>query len=222
MGIGLSLLAILVFVFLPSFRKLLIRENHILEISTALLYVWACLLSVRNVRRFQHGVAKNVALGMAIVSLMSFLEEINYGIYFIRNYYYFPTPKWYGQKFDALHDLLEIGLKVIQVELGLSSFQVLGLVGVCMGLGMVLLSIWVKYHFLSLVGCFSRHPFIWFVVCWFVLMAVANVHDLLLRSSHDPYDFGQLVEEQLEMLAALALVFSGLMMKVGLGKGAGD
>jgi len=217
--ISLSIVVALVYAFLPSVRKILISENHILETSTAFLYVWAWLLSVRNARRLSRGEIRNIALGIGLVSVVSFLEEINYGIYFIRNFYYFPTPKFYGHKFDALHDLLAIGFKGFQVESGLPYYWLIVVIGGVMGLGIVGVVVWKKDHLLYVVACFKRHPPLGFVGIWVVLLAVANVHDNFVHSSHDTYDVGELVEELFEMLGALALVFAGLLMRGTLNSG---
>jgi len=219
LALSLGIAVALAYAFLPSLRKILIRENHILEASTAFLYVWACLLSVHNVRRLSRGEIRNVALGIGLVSVVSFLEEINYGIYFIRNFYYFPTPKIYGHKFDALHDLLAIGFKGLQVESGLPYYWLIVVIGGVMGLGIVGVVVWKKYHLLYVIECCKRHPPLGFVGIWVVLLALANVHDHFVHSSHDTYDVGQLVEELFEMLGALALVFAGLLMRGTLNSG---
>ena len=207
-ALGLCAVCMLVFIWLPSARKILIRENNILELTTAIFYVVACFLALSLWRNSPKGKNRNLTLAIGLLSLFGFLEEVSYGIFAIRNLYAFDVPKIYGEHIDALHDFINVVYQGLKVETGQTFFLLVGFIAVGFALGGFLLLKFRLYNPRVLYDISSRYPSTGFLGIWIGLILLASAHDVLAPESMDPYNAGVLSEELLELLGALALLFA--------------
>ncbi len=131
-----------------------------------------------------------------ILGILGILEEESFGHSFL----YFSVPKIYGVQLDSLHDFVRIGF-VWMMDQEVSFQRVIGLASVAI---MVFLG-WMFYWFWFEVKKFfiEQPPFYYVLGCGGLLMLAA-----LLDLEVFVMPGLQLLEELLEMLASVALLWS--------------
>ena len=198
-ALNVQLFALLASIYwlVPALRKPLVREDNLLEMATALLFLATIILGTRALLRLplaQRTWSDWLVPGLA---LLGFLEEVSFGRLFFDK-----RPIVEGVKIDAIDDYLRVGLALWE------SGAYDGLIrSVALSVAAILVAaLWVcRRYLLSLA---HRLPVQFCAVCM-LFVAVASVLDLGLIEHH----FLVFLEEYLEMLAAVALWFGYLGLR---------
>ncbi len=196
----------LIYAGVPALRKVIVRENNVLELLTAFFYTGACLygwwLCVEARRK---GVLRQYWL-IPLLGFLGLLEEESFGHSFL----YFEVPKIWDIQVDALHDLVRVGIAwVLTWD---ESTQVLFSVGCVGGL---LYFLWKIYSSWSRVERFfcEHPPFVYVGVCGMFLF-VALFLDLEWINDLPGL---MLIEELFEMFASVSLLWSCFSLNCFLG-----
>lgn len=197
--LSLSLLYLLV----PWLRKPLVREDNLLELLSAGLFLVTVAAGIHLVRRLQDRYDKKVYLVIPLLGLIGFLEEMSFG----ERLFHFEVPVMYGVRIDAVHDLINVLYAVAKTETAPVWLIFLGV-----GLGFFIVYVLIAYHLYDyrvLARILNRYPPLGFVGLCGGLLVVAVLIDL----EAVPYHFLNFVEELFETMAALALVFACVALK---------
>jgi hypothetical protein len=216
-SIGGFLLFLALYGLFPFLRKPLVRENNILEMLQVLLYGAAIWLSIRNLDHFPKGWIRKAYMLIPLVGVVGVLEEMSYGntIFPIYKILFSKTLIIEGTKIDAVHDVFE----VLYVWWG--STVIWGLVifcGICimMVVGILLLKLRNKRKnlFEAMQDAFRCFPPLGF----FMLCGMGLVLALILDLAKEDLSFLNFMEESIETLAALALLYAALAIPYSPGK----
>ena len=86
------------YLFVTWLRKPLIRENNVLEVITAILFLGACILGAKKLLSSSTAKTLNIYWCIPVLGLIGFLEETSFGHSFL----YYDVPVIYGVKVDAI------------------------------------------------------------------------------------------------------------------------
>ncbi len=201
---GISFLVMAsVYIFVPWLRKPLVRENNILELLTAILFLTVIMLGTKILIEQRRLTPPWVYWGIPLFGLIAFLEETSFGHSFL----YYEVPIIQGVKIDALHDFLKVFMVMLQSENNSTPVIVLVLGGsVCLG------GLWLWFQ--RCEKGWSRKqweaypPFRFLVWCIGFLLFSAML-DLEFLTHH----FLVFIEEFMEATASLSLMFAYLSLK---------
>lgn len=176
----------------PIFRKPLVREDNLMEMATALLFLLTAVLSISYIFR-QHKPQRHWSEWLVpLLATLGFLEEVSFGRLFFEK-----LPVVEGVKIDAIHDYLRVMINLYQSGDHTQTF-----LGVALLVMVVSVAI-VQLNYRNLLAFVARTPVRFCLIC-LSLVAVASALDLELFQHH----YLVFLEEFLEMLAALALWFA--------------
>ena len=210
-SIGGFLLVVALYGFFPFLRKPLVRENNILEILQIVLYVAAIGLSFRNLNTFPKCFVRKAYRAITLVGVVGVLEEVSYGntIFPIYKMLFSQTPKLERVKIDSMHDMFEV-LYIWWGPTAIWSLVTFSGIGIILVLGTFLFKLRSKQNspIEAIQGAFQAVPPLGFFLLCGMGLLVALILDL---AQHD-ISFLSLMEESLETLAALALVYAALVI----------
>ncbi len=195
-GTSFGLLAA-IYLVIPALRKPLVREDNLLEMATALLYLAVTVLAIRHLLRMSATLKLPAFWLVPILSGLGFIEEVSFGRMFFNE-----LPVVLGVKIDAIHDFLRV-----LVALGGQS-EVFHLV---LGAGALIVmfgALLILCFWQSLAVALRTQPIIFSMLC-LAFVGCASILDLGVISHH----FAVFLEEYLEFLAAVALLFAYRCLK---------
>lgn len=191
----------LVYIYIPILRKPLTNEDNLLEMASALMYLAVSILTISFLIKRDPKSGSRIDWLIPILPIVGFAEEVSLGRLFFSE-----IPLVEGVKIDAAHDFLRVFLYLIQTgghqDLFLSISAIAILVAV---IGMFLFKD-------QIARLLNYEPFK-FCLIWVALIGFASVVDLDLLS----HFYLTFLEEYLETLAALCLVFAYRTLKDGSG-----
>ena len=176
---------------LPLFRKPLVREDNLMEMATALLFLLTAVLGFSYLLRKQKANRHWSEWVVPGLATLGFLEEVSFGRLFFEK-----LPIVEGVKIDAIHDYLRVIINLYHSGDHSQTF-----LGIALAVAVISLAI-VQLYYRNLVSFIMRLPVRFCMIC-LSLVAVASALDLELFQHH----YLVFMEEFLEMLAALALWF---------------
>lgn len=192
-----------VYIWVPWLRKPLVRENNILELVTALLFLAVCVLGVKYLVDCRAAYHEKVYWSIPVLGLIGFLEETSFGHSFL----YYDVPVIQGVKIDAVHDFLKVFVQGFQADP--ISWSLIGWTTVMSVVGLYVIIRFHLYDYRWYVRLFDSHLPLKFVALCIGFLGLATVLDLELLTHH----YWVFLEEFFEAAASLALLFSYLAMK---------
>lgn len=102
---AIVLTVLLLYWLTPATRRALYRENSVIEWATALLFLGGAVIGWCRLRRLGAG-WRDVRWLIPILSLLAMLDEVGWVVFALG----VPPPVVLGKRFDALHDIAEIGM----------------------------------------------------------------------------------------------------------------
>ena len=188
-AVKLFILLSTIYWLIPALRKPLVREDNLLEMITALLFLATAVLSVTYLLKRANGPRHWSDWCVPVLATLGFLEEVSFGRLFFDQ-----LPIVQGVKIDALHDYLRVVVNLV------NSGEYNGLIqtGAVGALVLVAGIVWLARQEIILL---SRRLSIRFCTICLVLVAAASVLDLELVQHH----YLHFLEEFTETLAAYAL-----------------
>ena len=188
----------LVFYLLPELRDQLHQEDQLVENITVFIYLIVVACALGGLFYVKGSYDKSIMLLFLILGLLTSLEELSYG----ERYFGFNVPRILDYKMDTVHDLFFLFFKAVKDLDELYGAGVFLLVAV-LGGALLYLLYRIREHILPLSMRFVRLPPFFYIFIFFTLGVTALFVDLGIFK----YDIMQVLEEGLEMNAALALVF---------------
>ena len=189
LAIKLFLLLSAIYWLIPPLRKPLVREDNLLEMITALLFLATAIMSVAYIRRRPPPNRHWSEWCVPALATLGFLEEVSFGRLFFDK-----LPVVHGVKIDALHDYLRVGLNIA------NSGQYDHYIQICL-LATLLVFIGTFWVARREIAALSARSSLRFCAICLVLVATASMLDLELIQHH----YMLFLEEFLETLAAIAL-----------------
>ena len=189
LAIKLFLLLSAIYWLIPPLRKPLVREDNLLEMITALLFLATAIMSVAYIRRRPPPSRHWSEWCVPVLATLGFLEEVSFGRLFFDK-----LPVVHGVKIDALHDYLRVGLNIA------NSGQYDHYIQICL-LATLLVSLGTFWIARREIAALSARSSLRFCAICLALVATASMLDLELVQHH----YMLFLEEFLETLAAIAL-----------------
>lgn len=187
----------LAFFLFPEIRDQLHEEDQLVENITVLIYLTVTLLSIGGFFYVKGKYNKSIMVLFFILGLLTSLEELSYGA----RYFEFIAPRILDYKMDTVHDFFFLFFKAVKELAEIFGFVVFFVVAVLGGIFLYLLYRIRDRILPTFMPLVSHPPF--FYICLFLALGVTA---LLVDLRIFKYDFLQVLEEGLEMNAALALV----------------
>lgn len=192
--IGNLALSIMVYVLKPEYVYLLIEEGMLIQIITPSLFFITFALAAVLLLQKRH---KWVFLFISSLSLLLFLEEIDYG----KSLLGFNLPEFWGKESNA-HDIAKtLLLHVLQ-----SSLKKYVLLVVCSLITIIVFLFWKRWGNLSKIF-YDNQAYV-LILTALVLIVASFIIDMHLMRS----EFLDVIEENFEMNAALALLFASVSL----------
>jgi len=180
----------------------MIAEDSLVENCSALFYISTSLLSLLSALSLRSRVGKLYAL--SCVALLGFLDELSFG----ERIFSLSMPTLSGKKIDAVHDLVDVAkIQILRHTSGHSEIVVLALGGLA-GLFVLALLKWNAEIRIFLVPRLKNIS-----VIFVLLFAVCGLIATLLDLNFDHKEYLVVLEEVLEMDAALCLLFLCFSLK---------
>ena len=216
-SLGGFLLVLVLYGLFPFLRKPIVRENHVLEMLQVVLYLAAIGLSVRNLRNLPKGWIRNAYSTIPLVGVVGVLEEVSYGraIFPIFDILFSGRVKIARVKIDSVHDFFEVfyvwwGSTVV--------WGLVILVGIVILLVVGAIHLTLKHKRKSFVETVQETFYSFPPLGYFMLCGIGLVSALILDLAKHDISFLSLMEESLETIAALALVYAALAIPYSPGK----
>jgi len=211
-----SALGAIIFAAVPAWRPAFIEESHVLENLSAALYL-AAVLTVLGVafRAAERRRIPRPAWLIPLAALMAFLDETSFlGLLAetAEEAHKAPIRLPGGYLIDGFHDLLALPFKM-GYDAGLSKATLAVLGALCIGAPGVL--IWRRLRRRILAACRAYPPYDYFR---FAVIAVST--SLLIDLELVMTPALQFVEELMEAIGGLALLFGALSMRIAATAGA--
>ncbi|MGI9285439.1 MAG: hypothetical protein ACR2P1_08615 [Pseudomonadales bacterium] len=186
------------FFLLPEIREQLYEEDQFVENITVMIYLSVVLCAVGGFFYVKGKYDKSVMLLFLALGLLTLLEELSYG----ERYFGFIAPRILDYKMDTVHDFFFLFFKAVKElaeHFGLAVFFLFAALG-----GLLLYLLYrIRDHILPLITSLVRQPPFFYISIFIGLGLTALLVDLRIFK----YDLLQVLEEGLEMDAALALAF---------------
>ena len=200
-----SFALILVYALLPFTRDYLLGEDKIIENVGAILFLCAFIYGSIYLAVYKTKRAYRILAFVTFLGLLGFLDEVSFG----GRIFEFTYPRIYGVKFDGVHDLFYIAAKTVKI-LG-DTFGYVVYFVVVISVTSVTIIVY-KYKFAEIKRLYRavlNYPPYSFLAIFATFIFLALVIDLGIIKS----ELLKLLEELLEMNAALALNFCCLSTK---------
>ena len=189
-------ISISTYFLLPNLRGLIIGEDRLLESSSAVLFLATFVIGLALALQVNEKRQRRVYFVVPLIGLLGFLEELSYG----ERIFDITMPQIYDVKVDALHDLIRVGLKILESH---SSIWIRALLVFLVG-ALIVVTIMKRRAIRSkIANTLQRYPAFRLVLLGTGLIITSLVLDLPLTGKHHSLF---LLEELIEMNAALALV----------------
>ncbi|MGR8949984.1 MAG: hypothetical protein ACU84Q_18225 [Gammaproteobacteria bacterium] len=186
------------YILIPSLRKPLVREDNLLEMATALIYLAVTVLATKFWLRSAKPARAWHCWIVPVLAGLGFFEEVSFPRLFFEE-----MPVVLGVKIDAIHDLLRVFIALVSEGNGVYIALTCG--AVLLGLGLLMIFKFRK----PLIDAVQHIPVRFSIIC-LGFVVLASILDLELV----PHYFLTFMEEYLEFLAAVALLFAYRAMKV--------
>jgi len=183
----------------PEARDFLIAEDRLVENLQALFYFLCFFPGLLYILRIREKRFRNLYLALPFIGLLFFLEEISYGARIFK----FHTQLIYGEYFDALHDFVPIAYNYLELNAG----YLLKVLPVAFCIMTVFLAFKYRRIFYDIPNLLNKYPPIGFFLITAGFIFPAQVFDLNLVKP----DYSKLIEETLELNAALFLLSATLI-----------
>ena len=186
------------YVWIPSIRIPLLRENSFLESLTALFFFLVVILGTKTLLEKRSKKYPMIFWIIPLLGLLGFLEETSFGHRFLD----YNRPTIQGVKMDAVHDFLRVFIAMFK-----SGDNGLLIAITAAGLGLLAACLWLwlrKCGFRSILKQIDASPALKFTGLCIGFLLLAGVLDLDVFTHH----FSWFLEEFLETTAGLSLVFS--------------
>ena len=196
---ALTATALIVYGFAsPEIRRDLSRENGVIEMPTAVLFLAAVVVGIVWLRRIR---ARRADARWLIpgLSLLGMLDEANWIVFPLG---LFRRPTILEHRVDGLHDFVEIAVDWLLHEAP-------GWAVVALGVAAAAVLAWAAPTVLAWWPALKRSPAWHFVALALVLTALAQAFDLFASQRNL---LARLCEEVLELDAALAMVFAAWLI----------
>ena len=191
--LNIAIFTLLFFLF-PNLQNFLFNEDKLVEGLTVLFYLLSFLVGIVFIVRLKEKKYPRIYIAFPFLSLIGALEELSYG----QNILKFKMPSIYGVEFDSLHDVIQLGQKIIEEH----SNAFLYLVASFCFVSLILLLKYRKY-FSQIPDILRKYPPVGFFLMSLSFNASAQVFDL----EHVKPLFFVALEEIFEMNGALTMIF---------------
>lgn len=181
----------------PELNDFLFQEDKLVENLSAIFFLLSFFPGIIYVSRFKEEKNFKVYLALPFIGLIGFLDELGFG----DRIFNFDLPIIYGEKFDAVHDIVTISYTLLKIHGSALLFFSL-ITAFCI----IIFSISFKYrkYFSKIPDVLREYPpFGFFLICAGFLLS-AQVFDL----HFELYLLDAAAEEVLEMNGALTLLFA--------------
>ncbi len=194
-----------VYFFFPSARKHLVSEDKTVETISAILFFCAFLVGLFYLiaKRAKH--ATVLVCLATFLGLLGFVEELSFGGRFVGYKY----PRAYDVRLDSVRDVIFVAQRFIEVQVETYGTLIYWATAIGALSGLTLVCAYTSNYLKKFLYLSRRHDCYMFIAIFLVFVVVAIVIDLRVLEWKPIY----VLEEALEMNAALALIFSCLSIK---------
>jgi len=200
---GISILTALgVYYWIPDWRFYLVYEDNLIENLSAGLFLISFLIGVLS--SLKNKTYRKALIAVAAVSLLGFLDELSFGA----RIYNIGIPRIYGVPIDSAHDLIKVIYEVFLNLVKNNSALVLLASLIAIIIVNALLMVYRSRVSEIIRRVFHEPPYL-FASFFVVLLLFSIVIDLEIIYRMVLF----MIEEILEMNAALALLFCGLSLQ---------
>ena len=192
--------ALFTYLFLayPFLQGTFTEESRFIERLTVIAYFLSFAVAWIAVKKTTQRVVRHHGIFISVISLVWFLEETSFGHSF---FYDYQRPRFYNIKVDALHDVVEVGLRMLSENA--KGFEATFLYSFVLALTAVgLLFAWQNAG--ALWRFFTSTPGI-FIIIGSVWLVLASVVDIYAPRGYPVLIFA---EELLELFTAVAVVYA--------------
>lgn len=208
---ALVALAVLgVYAAFPGWRQELWREDYLVENLSAVLFLAAFALGLLGLAALRaHGRRSRALAWISALGLLGALEEASYGARLL----HLRVPAIYGHMIDAVHDIPDFGLRVLEWQMkqhGVSLRAWLAVLGLLL---LALAVIW-RGRLVKAWAAIRRTPLRTLGALAAALVVLPFLLDLVTTDSL----LAKTCEELLELLCSLALVFCVLQAYASAGE----
>lgn len=195
-------MACVLFTWIPASHGYLVNEDNVIENLSVVAYLLAALMALAYlVRRKAH---KKLCVVLILLGLLGVLEELSYG----ERIFAFTSPVIGDVSIDGVHDIVFLGSEISKSRLGLHGINIWLAIGAISALVFVLLLCRSSSR-QSIKAIFAQPShlmLLFFGILGFTVLGI---------DMGAAYGLPLVLEEVLEMNAAVALVFCGLSLPRG-------
>lgn len=197
-GLGL-VMAYLIYLWFPEYTPLIIEEDSLVENLSVFIFLLAGILGLWAIRKNRNW--KKLSLGVAGLGFLGFLDEISFG----ERVFDFSYPSAMNWQIDSAHDLVAVAYRFFE-----SIFGYYGLIALVVGTVIAVIAIYLyqqKYSLIDLIGNTHKTLPGKYLILFSIFLAVAVLVDLKEHTASRA-----VIEEMLEMYAAIALCFYSIRL----------
>ena len=199
-GINMMIMFV-VGMWMPDYRGYLAHEDSLVENLSAFFFLCTFFLGLLFILKGTKN--KKALIFVSVIGLLGFLDEISFG----ERMFALNMPRVHGMPIDSAHDLFTLGYRLIEELAHSYSVLVYSLIGI----GVILiakLALKNKYEIAEIIKRIQNNQTYILALIFTLFIFAALIIDLDILHIKGIF----IIEESLEMNAALALLFCSLSL----------